>query len=193
MIAALVVVFLFSLLALGSPISFALLLSGVAGLWAIGGSEVVMSTMSTMPHDKATVFEFLAIPMFLLMAEFVLRSGIADDLFKAAAAWVGRVPGGLGIATALAGAGFAAICGSSTASAATLSSTSLPAMLKHGYEPRMAAGVVAISGTLAMLIPPSIAMVLYGLLAGVNIAKLLVAGIVPGALITLTIAATTYI
>jgi tripartite ATP-independent transporter DctM subunit len=138
------------------------------------------------------VYEFMTIPMFLLMAEFVLRSGIADDLFRAAAAWCGRVPGGLGMATALAGAGFGAICGSSTASAATLSSTSLPSMLKHGYEPRMAAGVVAISGTLAMLIPPSIAMVVFGLLADVNIAKLLVAGIVPGILVTLTIMLTTY-
>ena len=86
------------------------------------------------------------------------------------------------MATALAGADFGAICGSSTASAATLSATSLPAMLKQCYEPRMAAGVVAISGTLAMLIPPSIAMVIYGLLADVKIAEPLVADIVPALL-----------
>jgi C4-dicarboxylate transporter DctM subunit len=95
------------------------------------------------------------------------------------------------MATALAGAGFGAICGSSTASAATLASTSLPAMLKRGYEPGMAAGVVAISGTLAMLIPPSIAMVIYGLLADVNIAKLLIAGIVPAGFVTAAIMVTT--
>jgi tripartite ATP-independent transporter DctM subunit len=129
----------------------------------------------------------LTIPMFLLMAELVLVSGVADDLFLAAAAWIGRVPGGLGMATALAGAGFGAICGSSTASAATLSSTSLPAMLKQGYEPRMAAGVVAISGTLSMLLPTSVALVIYGLLADVNIGKLLVSGIIPAILVTLTI------
>src|SRR6185312_7982901 len=123
----------------------------------------------------------------LLMAEFVLMSGIADDLFRATSAWIGRVPGGLGMATALAGCAFGAICGTSTAPGTTLSSTSLPAMLKQGYETRMAAGVVAISGTLAMLIPPSVALVIYGLLAEVNIGALLVGGVIPGILVTITI------
>ena len=192
MIATFVVLLLFLLLMGGTPIGFALCLSGAFGLWWVAGTDVVLTTLANMPHATGSAFEFLTIPMFLLMAEFVLRSGIADDLFRAAAAWVGRMPGGLGIATAFAGAGFGAICGSSTASAATLSSTSLPTMLKHGYERPMAAGVVAISGTLAMLIPPSIAMVLFGLLANVSIAKLLVAGIVPGILVTATIALTTW-
>ncbi|NUR10654.1 MAG: TRAP transporter large permease, partial [Bradyrhizobium sp.] len=126
------------------------------------------------------------------MADLVLLSGVADDMFKAASAWVGRIPGGLGMATALAGAGFGAICGTSTASAATLSSTSLPAMIRQGYEPKMAAGVVAISGTLAMLIPPSVALVIFGLLAEVNIGQLLIGGIIPAALVTATIMATIY-
>lgn len=192
MIAATVLLLLFALLAAGAPVSFAMVIAGTVGLLWVGGFDAVTTLLATASHASATKFEFLTIPMFLLMAEFVLRSGIADDLFKAAAAWCGRVPGGLGMATALAGAGFGAICGSSTASAATLSSTSLPAMLKHGYEPRMAAGVVAISGTLAMLIPPSIAMVVYGLIADVNIAKLLIAGVIPGLLVTATIMLTTY-
>ena len=131
--------------------------------------------------------------MFILMAEFVILSGVADDLFKAAAAWVGRVPGGLGMATALAGAGFGAISGSSTASAATLSSTTMPAMLKEGYDPKLAGGVVAISGTLAMLIPPSIALVLYGIIADVSIGQLLIGGVIPGILVTLTIMATVWV
>lgn len=192
MIAATVLLLLFALLAAGAPVSFAMVIAGAVGLLWVGGMDAVTTILATAPHSAATKFEFVTIPMFLLMAEFVLRSGIADDLFKAAAAWCGRVPGGLGMATALAGAGFGAICGSSTASAATLSSTSLPAMLKRGYEPRMAAGVVAISGTLAMLIPPSIAMVVYGLIADVNIAKLLIAGVIPGLLVTVTIMLTTY-
>ena len=96
------------------------------------------------------------------------------------------------MATALAGAGFGAISGSSTASAATLSSTTIPAMLKQGYEPKLAGGVVAISGTLAMLIPPSIALVLYGIIADVNIGKLLIGGVIPGILVTLTIMATVW-
>jgi C4-dicarboxylate transporter, DctM subunit len=103
------------------------------------------------------------------------------------------VPGGLGMATALAGAGFGAISGSSTAAAATLSSTTMPAMLKQGYEPKLAGGVVAISGTLAMLIPPSIALVLYGIIADVSISALLIGGVIPGILVTLVIMATVYV
>ena len=109
--------------------------------------------LTTTPLSAVSTYELITIPMFLLMAEMVLLSGVADDLFRAVAAWLGRIPGGLAMATAMAGAAFGAICGTSTASAATLSSTSLPAMIKQGYEPRLAAGVVAISGTLAMLMP----------------------------------------
>jgi tripartite ATP-independent transporter DctM subunit len=128
--------------------------------------------------------------MFLLMAEFVIISGVADELFGAAVTWVGRVRGGLGIATAFAGAGFGAISGSSTASVATLSSTTIPAMLKAGYEPKLACGVVAISGTLARLIPPSVALVLFGIIADVSIGDLLIGGVIPGLLPTLAIALT---
>jgi tripartite ATP-independent transporter DctM subunit len=192
MISLLGLLLLFALLAAGTSIGFAMLIAGSAGLAMVAGPAALYGLLASMPHETGTAYEFVTIPMFLLMAEFVLRSGVADDLFRAAAAWCGRIPGGLGMATALAGAGFGAICGSSTASAATLSSTSLPAMLKHGYEPRMAAGVVAISGTLAMMIPPSIAMIVYGLLADVSIAKLLAGGIVPGLVVTTTIMLTTY-
>jgi tripartite ATP-independent transporter DctM subunit len=193
MITIAVVFLLFAMLAVGAPVGFAMLVSGVLGLYWIGGWDATMAVLSTTPRSVGSVFEFLTIPMFLLMAEFVLRSGIADDLFNAAAAWFGRIRGGLGIATALAGAGFGAICGSSTAAAATLSSASMPAMLKHGYKMDMAAGVVAISGTLSMLIPPSVAMIIYGLLADVSIAKMLIAGVVPGVIVSLAIAVTVYL
>jgi tripartite ATP-independent transporter DctM subunit len=192
MILTLVMVVLFVLLAIGTPVGFAMAGSGVLGLYVIGGMPMLTGILQTAPLSAVTSYELITIPMFLLMAEFVLVSGIADDLFRATAAWVGRVPGGLGMATALAGAGFGAICGTSTASAATLSATSLPAMLKQGYEPRMAAGVVAISGTLAMLIPPSVALVIYGLLAEVNIGALLIGGVIPGILVTITIMATVW-
>jgi tripartite ATP-independent transporter DctM subunit len=183
---------LFLMLAIGTPVGFAMLISGVIGLYLVGGMGMVAGILQTAPLSTVSAYELITIPMFLLMAEFVLASGVADDLFKATAAWVGRIRGGLGMATALAGAGFGAICGSSTASAATLSSTSLPAMLKQGYEPRLAAGVVAISGTLAMLIPPSIALVVYGLLAEVNIGGLLIGGIIPGIIVTFAIMATVW-
>jgi len=183
---------LFLLLAIGTPVGFAMTASGVVGLYMVGGMGMVAGILKTAPLSTVSSYELITIPMFLLMAELVLVSGVADDLFRATAAWMGRVRGGLGMATALAGAGFGAICGTSTASAATLSSTSLPAMLKQGYEPRLAAGVVAISGTLAMLIPPSVALVVYGLLAEVNIGGLLIGGIIPGVLVTFTIMATVW-
>ena len=190
MLAGAVVASLFLLLAAGIPVAFALLVSGAAGLLAYGGPGLLGGILSTTSLSTVNSYELISIPMFILMAEFVILSGIAENLFRSAAIWIGRTPGGLGIATALAGAGFGAISGSSTASAATLSSTSIPAMLKHGYEPRFACGVVAISGTLAMLIPPSIALILYGIIADVSVGKLLVGGIIPGALVTLTIVLT---
>lgn len=190
MIPTLVLLGMLVLLALGTPVGFALLIAGTAGLLAHGGLGMALGILKTSSVSAAGSYELISIPMFMLMAEFVILSGVADSLFRAASTWVGRLPGGLGIATTLAGAGFAAISGSSTASAATLSSTTIPAMLKQGYEPKMACGVVAISGTLAMLIPPSIALILYGIVANVSIGKLLIAGIIPGILVTLTIIAT---
>jgi tripartite ATP-independent transporter DctM subunit len=184
---------LFALLAIGTPVGFAMAFAGSIGLWAVGGWSAMYGILQTAPLATVSSYELITIPMFLLMADLVLLSGVADDLFETASAWVGRIPGGLGMATALAGAGFGAICGTSTASAATLSSTSLPAMIRQGYEPKMAAGVVAISGTLAMLLPTSVALVIFGLLAEVNIGKLLVSGIIPAILVTLTIMATIYL
>ena len=165
------------LLAAGIPVAFSLLIAGAVGLWSLGGIEFVLGILKTVPLSSVSSYELITVPMFLVMAEFVIASGVADGIF---------------IATALAGAGFGALSGSSTAGAATLASTSLPAMIRNRYEPRMAAGVVAISGTLAMLIPPSIALVLYGLVANVSIGKLLIAGVVPGLLVTLTIMLTVF-
>jgi len=190
MLALTITVLLLALLVIGVPVGFALAVAGAAGLYLMGGASLLLGILDTAPLSSASSYEIISIPMFLLMAEFVILSGVADDLFRAAATWVGRVPGGLGIATAFAGAGFGAISGSSTAAAATLSATTIPAMLKHGYEPKLACGVVAISGTLAMLIPPSIALVLYGLIADVSIGQLLVGGVIPGIIVTLTIAVT---
>lgn len=171
----------------GFPVAFAMAIAGALGLVWIGGVPTLLGVLKTAPFSAVSSYEIITIPMFILMAELVLLSGLADDLFAAAAKWIGRVRGGLAMATAIAGAGFAAICGSSTASAATLSATTVPAMLRRGYDPALAGGVVAISGTLAMLIPPSIALVIYGIIADVNIGALLIAGVIPGILVTLAI------
>lgn len=193
MITFLMTASLLALLALGMPVAFALMTIGTLGLFIVGGWGAVVGVLTTTPLSSAGSYELISVPLFILMAEFVILSGVADNLFRCAATWVGRVPGGLGMATALAGAGFGAISGSSTASAATLSSTTMPAMLKQGYDPKLAGGVVAISGTLAMLIPPSIALVLYGIIADVSIGRLLIGGIVPGILVTLVIMATVWV
>ena len=187
-----ITVLLFVLLAMGTPVGFSLAIAGVTGLIVVGGVDMALGVLQTAPFSAANSYELISVPMFLLMAEFVILSGVADSLFKAASAWVGRVPGGLAMATALAGAGFGAISGSSTAAAATLSATTIPAMLKQGYEPKLACGVVAISGTLAMLIPPSIALVLFGIISGANIGELLIGGVIPGLLVTAAIMATVY-
>lgn len=190
MISFAALLFLAVLLILGAPVGFALAIVGAAGLWWVGNLDIVLGVLRTAPLSTVSSYELIAVPMFILMAEFVILSGVAKDLFASAAAWVGRLPGGLAIATALAGAGFGAISGSSTASAATLSATSIPAMTERGYEPKLACGVVAVSGTLAMLIPPSVALVLYGIIADVDIGMLLIGGVVPGLIVTLAIVAT---
>ena len=187
MIVSLVVVLLFVLLASGIPVAFAMAVSVGIGLYAYGGIGMLYGILKTSPLSTANSYEIITIPMFILMAEFVIASGTAKDLFNSAAVWVGRVRGGLAMATALAGAGFGAISGSSTASAATLAATSIPSMLSKGYDPKLAGGAVAISGTLAMLIPPSIALILYGIIADVSIGKLLVAGVIPGLFVTVAI------
>lgn len=187
MATAIGILLLLVLLTSGIPVGLALTLSGAVGLYLIGGTNLLVGILGTTPLASIQSYEFLAIPMFIMMANFIIVSGVADDMFAAAKTWMGRVPGGLAHATAITGAAFGAISGSSTAAAATLSSTSIPGMLKQGYSPKLATGVVAISGTLAMLIPPSVAMVLYALLADMNVAQMLIAGVIPGLIVTLAI------
>ncbi|MCR8551109.1 TRAP transporter large permease [Salipiger sp. P9] len=181
---------LIALLLFGLPVAFTLMVAGVSGLYLLIGPGMVTGILSTSPLASIQLYELTAIPMFILMANLIIASGISDDLFNVAKTWTGRVPGGLAHATVLTGAAFGAISGSSTAAAATLSSTSIPGMVKQGYDARLASGVAAISGTLAMLIPPSVAMVLYAVIADISVSKLLIAGLAPGLLVTLTIMAT---
>src|SRR5580704_2486838 len=113
MMAFAILAVLFLALAAGTPVGFAMAISGAVGLYVKGGVPLMLGVLSTTPLSATSSYELITIPMFLLMAEMVLLSGVADDLFTAAAAWIGRVPGGLAMATAVAGAGFGAICGSS--------------------------------------------------------------------------------
>ncbi len=190
MVVAVGLIVLLFLLFFGMPVAFALGVSGMVGLFLVGGVDMVIGILRTTPLSTTSSYELVTIPMFMLMAEFIIISRIADELFDSARVWLGRTPAGLAISTALAGAGFGAISGSSTAAASTLSGTTIPAMIRARYDPRLAAGVVAISGTLAMLIPPSVAIILYGLIAQLSISQLLIAGIIPGLLVTAVIIAT---
>ncbi len=175
------------LMIVGVPVAFALALSGAVGLYFVGGINLAVGIIAATPLGSVNSYEWVMLPMFILMANFIMVSGVGDEMFDIAKTWVGRIPGGLAHATTITGAGFGAISGSSTASAATLASTTIPGMIKHGYNKELAAGVVAISGTLAMLIPPSGAMVIYALIADMSVVKLLIAGVVPGLLVTLTV------
>lgn len=183
-------VLLFALMIVGAPIAIAMLLSGAVGLYLVGGTQLLVGIISTAPLGSVQGYEFATVSMFILMANFIISSGVADEMFRVAKVWMGRVPGGLAHATALTGAAFGAISGSSTAAAATLSATSLPGMLKQGYNPHLASGVVAISGTLAMLIPPSVAMIIYALLSEMSVGQMLIAGVIPGLIVVLTIMGT---
>ena len=127
-----------------------------------------------------TNFNFSVVPMFILMGALVSASGMSRELFRAANAWVGHLPGGMAMATVLACGGFAAINGSSVASAATMTTVALPEMRRAGYHPGFAAGVIASGGTLGIMIPPSVMFILYAILTEQNVAELFIAGVLPG-------------
>ncbi|MEQ6378411.1 TRAP transporter large permease [Bacillaceae bacterium S4-13-56] len=167
-------------LAFGMPIAFAMGISGMFGLVMNGGFDVLFGILQTAPYESIKSFLFTTIPMFILMAHFMLESRITDDLFKSAQKWFGHMPGGLAIATVFAGTGMAAVSGSSTASTATMAVSAVPEMKKHGYSTELSMGVVSIAGTLAVMIPPSLALIMYGILTDTGVGELLIAGIIPG-------------
>lgn len=167
------------------PIAFALGISGSIGLLLHSGWDTFIGVISTAPYDSVKSFILSAIPMFILMASFMTVSGIMKDLFNSAYKWFGRLPGGLGIATIFAGALMGAVSGSSQASAAALSKAATPEMLKYRYNTAFTMGVISMSGTLAVLIPPSIILILYGILTETGVGSLLIAGIIPGVLTAL--------
>ena len=185
MIVFLAIFLLLLLLFLGMPVAFSLGLSGIAGLLLAGGPDAVYSVLYTVPYRTAANYTLTTVPMFILMAQLVSASGIVTEVFTAARLWLERLPGGLAIAAVFASAGVGAMSGSSTASAAAMASITIPEMQKHGYSTPVAAGVVTVAGTLAIMIPPSIGLVLYGIITENSIGKLLIAGIIPGFLTAL--------
>ncbi len=164
----------------GMPVAFAMGIAGAVGLFLHNGLATMMGILEIVPNRTVASFLMTTVPMFILMAEFASASKLTQKMFFAASKWLGHLPGGLGIATVMAGATFGAISGSSTAAAAAFAPVAIPEMKKYGYNEGFAAGIVAVTGTLAILIPPSIAFILYGIIAEVSIGKLFIAGIIPG-------------
>lgn len=162
------------------PIGFALGLAGIGSLAVLVPVQTILALMSKVVHATSASYVILTIPMFVLMAEFLGCGGIAQDLMIACNRLLRRVRGGMAIACVFSGAVLAAASGSSTASAASITRAAFPAMRKAGYNPGFAAGTIAIAGTLAIMIPPSTAFVLYGLMTDTSIGKLFLAGIFPG-------------
>lgn len=186
---AVALVALFGLLAAGVPVSISLGASGIFGTLLVGGFRVANSLIAGTTYSAVGKESYLIIPMFILMGMLTLHSGIAPQLFAIAAKLLKWLPGGLGMATVFASAGFGAISGSSLATIATLGRTSITEMTRHGYQRSFAAATVAVSGTLSVLIPPSIILVFYGIMTGESIGSLLIAGIIPGILSAVFLAA----
>jgi len=173
---------MFALLMLRVPIGIAMGISGVLGFGLLSGFAPALNLLGNVPLSVLTDYNLSVIPMFILMGAFCSTAGMSRELFDAGLAWVGHRRGGLGLAAIGACAGFAAINGSSVATAATMSQVALPEMRKAGYDSGLSAGLIAAGGTLGIMIPPSVIFVLYGIMTETDITKLFFAGVVPGLL-----------
>lgn len=193
MLLAIILVTLIVLIMLRVPVAFSILGTGFLGLVLLGGLGHALPILETAPATAVRNSSLSAISLFMLMAQFMLMSGLLDSLFDAARSLVGRIPGGTGVASVGAGTAFAAVSGSSTAAAATLAQTSTKRMLSEGYQQTVASGLVASVGTLAAMIPPSIILVFYAITAEASVGDVLVAGFFPGLLIAIAMVATMYV
>src|SRR5712671_4750733 len=173
---------LFVLMLLRVPVGMAMGLVGVSGFAYLVGGGPALKIIGHTSMRTVTDWNFAVIPMFLLMGSFATTSGMSRELFRAANAFLGHLRGGLGIATIAACGGFAAICGSSVATAATFSRVAYPEMRRYGYPQSFATGVIAAGGTLGIMIPPSTVFAVYGLITEQDVGKLFIAGVVPGLL-----------
>jgi C4-dicarboxylate transporter DctM subunit len=168
-------------LIIGVPIAYGLGVSGIIGMILVGATFEQMTTLVfNASYNQVANFVILTIPMFILMAEFLNKSGLVDDIFETAWRWTGQLKGGLAYATIMANGGMAALSGSSSATAATMSQIAVPEMQNRNYDDRLSLGTVAASGTFAAMIPPSIILILYGVLTSSSITALFLGGVLPG-------------
>ncbi len=180
MITASVATVLLALILAGMPIAFATAFAGALGIWLIAGWDAVFGVLKTTPYRTSSEYLLSTVPMFILMAEFLAHGRVVRLLFDFAHRWIGHLRGGLAQAAVLANVGFAALSGSSTAAAAAMARISVPEMRRYGYDDRLSLATVAIAGTLSIMIPPSLALILYGILTETSIGRLFLAGVFPG-------------
>lgn len=180
---------IFLLAVLRLPLAFSMGLVGFAGMTITRGWDPALASTAQVVYETGFAYTLSVIPLFILMGNFVARAGLAHELFNAAYAFIGHRRGGLAHATVAACAGFGAICGSSIATAATMSKVAYPSMRKLGYSGTLSTGVMAAGGTLGIMIPPSTIMVIYGIVTETNIGKLFAAGVIPGLLTALALMA----
>ena len=173
---------IFGLALLRMPLAFSMGLVGLVGIGLTRGWMPAMASTAQVVYDTGFAYTLSVIPLFILMGNFVARAGLAHELFHAAYTFIGHRRGGLAHATIAACAGFGAICGSSIATAATMSKVAYPSMKKLGYSDALSTGVIAAGGTLGIMIPPSTIMVIYGIITETHIGKLFAAGVIPGIL-----------
>jgi C4-dicarboxylate transporter DctM subunit len=178
---------------LRQPVAFAMILVGVAGFALLADPGPAFTLLAQDLYETFSSYPLTVIPMFILMGTFAFASGISERLYKTTHTWVGSMVGGLTIATVLACAGFAAICGSTAATAATMGKIALPEMRKYGYDIKLSTGTVAAAGTLGILIPPSTIFIVYGIMTEESIGKLFIAGVLPGIILSLFFVATVFI
>ncbi len=182
LLVSLAVLILLALLAAGVPVAFALSAAAVTGLVVYRGADITASTLGSLPYQSTAKSALIVIPMFILMGVLAAHARVAEDVFRLSHRVLRRLPGGLGLASIAACAGFGAVSGSSIATTATVGRVAIVEMRKYGYETAFAAGIVAAAGTLSVMIPPSIVLVIYGIITGESIGALLTAGIIPGIL-----------
>ncbi len=175
---------MFALMALRVPIAFSMAAVGVVGIALMRSVPAAFSSAATEIMDVAS-YTLSVVPLFVLMGNLVTRAGMSTELYQAAYSFIGHRRGGLAMSTVLACAGFGAICGSSIATAATMARVAMPEMRRFGYDKAFAAGTIAAGGTLGILIPPSVIMVIYGIMTEQSIGALFAAGVIPGAIATL--------
>jgi tripartite ATP-independent transporter DctM subunit len=173
----------------GLPIAFAMGLVGFFGLAIVRGWNPALASAGTLMYETGFSYTLSVVPLFILMGNFVSRAGLSQELFRAAYAFIGHWRGGLAMSTIVACAGFGSICGSSIATAATMARVAYPSMRQFGYSDALACGAIASGGTLGILIPPSVIMVIYALMTEVNIGAMFAAGLIPGVLATLLLMA----